>query len=163
VGTLVVGIASAVGPTHPVQAPRPVLGAVLVTVGRFLGAVQGVLEEKFVSRYEVPAMQAVGWEGVWGLGMIVVVLAIGYFIPMASQPTGRAADFVDAALMIAHDWRLALAVAADVFFVSGFMWFLYVVMLPECTRSRVGRKGWGHGGTFLLDVHGVAGCMSPST
>ena len=124
-GTVVVGLASVLGPTHPVQAPNPLLGAVLVISGLFLAAVQGVLEEKFVGQYKVPALQAVGWEGVWGLGMIIVVMAIGYYIPVASQPTGRAADFIDASLMISNNWRLALAVAADILLVSTFMTFMY--------------------------------------
>jgi hypothetical protein len=38
-------------------------GDLLIIMAQIVVAVQMVYEEKFVTRYNVPAMQAVGWEG----------------------------------------------------------------------------------------------------
>ena len=48
------------------DAPNPLLGDVLVLAACVVSATQMVVEEKFVSQYEVPPLQVVGWEGVWG-------------------------------------------------------------------------------------------------
>ena len=39
------------------------IGDLLIIMAQIIAAVQMVYEEKFVTRYSVPAMQAVGWEG----------------------------------------------------------------------------------------------------
>lgn len=39
-----------------------------------------VVEEKFVSGYDVPPLEVVGWEGLFGLTTLSVVLAIMYKI-----------------------------------------------------------------------------------
>lgn len=38
-------------------------GDLLIIMAQIIAAVQMVYEEKFVTRYSIPAMQAVGWEG----------------------------------------------------------------------------------------------------
>lgn len=39
------------------------IGDLLIIMAQIIAAVQMVYEEKFVTRYSIPAMQAVGWEG----------------------------------------------------------------------------------------------------
>ena len=39
-----------------------------------------VLEEKIVTKHNVPALQAVGWEGVFGFTTLSVLLIPFYFI-----------------------------------------------------------------------------------
>ena len=51
-----------------------------------------VVEEKFFSGHNIPALAAVGWEGAWGLTFIIIVLTIMYFIPVDksdAHTTGR--------------------------------------------------------------------------
>lgn len=48
------------------DAPNPILGDVFVLAGCVVTASQMVIEEKFISKYKVPPLQVVGWEGFWG-------------------------------------------------------------------------------------------------
>ena len=45
-------------------------------------ATQMVYEEKFISKYDVPALQAVGWEGTFGFLTMSALLVPMYFIPV---------------------------------------------------------------------------------
>merc|ERR1712070_445104 len=56
------------------------LGNGIIICAQMVTAIQMVVEEKFVSGQNVPALQAVGWEGCWGLCFITVVLVVMYFI-----------------------------------------------------------------------------------
>jgi len=40
-----------------------------------------VYEEKFITKYNVPALKAVGWEGTFGFLMLSSLLIPFYFIP----------------------------------------------------------------------------------
>lgn len=44
-------------------------------------AIQMVVEEKFLTQYEVPALLAVGWEGIFGMCIMSVLSMIFFFIP----------------------------------------------------------------------------------
>eukprot|EP00802_Teleaulax_amphioxeia_P014848 Tamp_14927.p1 GENE.Tamp_14927~~Tamp_14927.p1 ORF type:complete len:392 (+),score=75.51 Tamp_14927:266-1441(+) len=88
-GALVVGSSSLTAPaaeddsSHPaVLAPsNPFLGNVLIVCAQVIVAVQMVIEEKFLSRYNVHALEAVGWEGVFGMLYISCALVAMYFTP----------------------------------------------------------------------------------
>ena len=40
-----------------------------------------VYEEKFISKYNVPALKAVGWEGTFGFLTLATLLIPFYFVP----------------------------------------------------------------------------------
>ena len=44
-------------------------------------ASQMVYEEKFITKYNVPALKAVGWEGTFGFMTLASLLIPFYFIP----------------------------------------------------------------------------------
>ena len=48
-------------------------------------ASQMVYEEKFVTKYNVPALQAVGWEGTFGFLTLSSLLIPMYFIPVGEK------------------------------------------------------------------------------
>eukprot|EP00818_Percolomonas_sp_WS_P006465 CAMPEP_0117450268 /NCGR_PEP_ID=MMETSP0759-20121206/8378_1 /TAXON_ID=63605 /ORGANISM="Percolomonas cosmopolitus, Strain WS" /LENGTH=378 /DNA_ID=CAMNT_0005242779 /DNA_START=136 /DNA_END=1272 /DNA_ORIENTATION=- len=62
-------------------ARNPLLGDALVVVACILQAVQFVVEEKFVAKYDAAPLECVGWEGFFGLSMTLVFLFVLYFIP----------------------------------------------------------------------------------
>jgi hypothetical protein len=43
-----------------------------------------VVEEKFISGYNIPSLQVVGWEGFWGFTMLTTLLLPMYYIPSKS-------------------------------------------------------------------------------
>jgi drug/metabolite transporter (DMT)-like permease len=48
------------------DASKPILGDTLVIIAQLVAATQMVVEEKLLDKYKVPALQAVGMEGVFG-------------------------------------------------------------------------------------------------
>ena len=50
------------------------LGDLLIIMAQIIVATQMVYEQKFVMRYNVPALQAVGWEGMPVRGQILLDL-----------------------------------------------------------------------------------------
>lgn len=53
---------------------RAMLGNALVVFSQLFTALQMCLEERFVTGYNAPALVAVGWEGVWGLSGVLLLL-----------------------------------------------------------------------------------------
>ena len=65
IGAAVVGVASVLYPDANSQsASNPLLGDILIVVAQVVTAVQMVVEERLVNGKGIPALQAVGWEGV---------------------------------------------------------------------------------------------------
>merc|ERR1712062_887130 len=57
------------------------LGDVLIVCAQVIVASQMVYEEKFITKYNVPALKAVGWEGTFGFMTLATLLIPFYFIP----------------------------------------------------------------------------------
>merc|ERR1711918_72099 len=72
------------------------IGNLIIICAQMVTAIQMVVEEAFVSGRDIPALQAVGWEGCWGLCFISVALVIMYFIPDYSKETNKFEDSIDA-------------------------------------------------------------------
>eukprot|EP00292_Cryptomonas_paramecium_P034309 CAMPEP_0113681606 /NCGR_PEP_ID=MMETSP0038_2-20120614/12112_1 /TAXON_ID=2898 /ORGANISM="Cryptomonas paramecium" /LENGTH=206 /DNA_ID=CAMNT_0000600405 /DNA_START=1483 /DNA_END=2099 /DNA_ORIENTATION=- /assembly_acc=CAM_ASM_000170 len=47
-----------------------------------------VAEERFLKSYKIHALQAVGWEGVWGLALLCTGLAVVYQVPYGPDRCG---------------------------------------------------------------------------
>lgn len=60
------------------------IGNILIIVAQLIVAIQMVVEEKFISGYDVPALQVVGLEGLWGMGVLSLVLIGMYHLRMPS-------------------------------------------------------------------------------
>jgi drug/metabolite transporter (DMT)-like permease len=102
-------------------AAAPLFGDILVVCAQAFNALQFILEEKFLTQYKVPALLAVGIEGLWGLALCLVAM------PIASFARGRDGVVIDdaaaAVRQIAGHGELAAAVALSVFSIACFNFF----------------------------------------
>jgi drug/metabolite transporter (DMT)-like permease len=91
-GLLMVGLASIlIHPEIPEKCKDPsgdssgeqtsFWGIVLVIIAQLFSATQFIVEEKFMKSYKCAPLKAVGWEGIWGASLYLIVLIIFQFIP----------------------------------------------------------------------------------
>jgi len=89
------------------------LGDILIFSSQVIVATQMVLEEKFVTKYNVPALQAVGWEGTFGFTTLSLLLVPFSFIYVGESfghgPRYVLEDAYDAVYQLAHNPLLLLA------------------------------------------------------
>lgn len=73
-----------------------------------------VVEEKYVAGQDIPSLQAVGWEGVFGfLGIGLLMIPLNYISappPFADNPRGTLEDTLDAFIQIGNSGRLLMAI-----------------------------------------------------
>ena len=89
VGTVLVGLQSKICPaaagavcTAPASAlSLSTVGNILIVAAQFIVAVQMVVEEKFIGGYDIPALQVVGLEGLFGFCVLSLILVGMYFVP----------------------------------------------------------------------------------
>ena len=91
-------------------------GDLLIVVAQGIVAIQMTFEEKIIKKYEVPPLQGVGWEGIFGFSILTILLVPMYFIPWhlpASadfwQDTTRFEDAIDGLYQMGNNWRLLVA------------------------------------------------------
>merc|ERR1712228_920370 len=94
---MTVGLASALNEPATVAASTG-LGNGLVVLSQLFTASQMVLEERFVSGHNVSALQAVGWEGVWGLCGLCALLVVLQHISTSTRLAIE--DSIDAMVQI---------------------------------------------------------------
>ena len=77
-------------------------GDLLIILAQGIVAIQMTVEEKIIKKYKVPPLQGVGWEGIFGFTVLIILLIPMYFIPWhlpASQDfwqdTTRFEDSID--------------------------------------------------------------------
>jgi len=101
-----------------------IVGDVLIFCSQIIVATQMVLEEKFVSRYNVPALQAVGWEGTFGfttLAILLIPFSQIYVGPkFGNNPKHVLEDAYDAVYQLAHNPLLALAFSGTIISIAFF-------------------------------------------
>ena len=94
------------------------LGDILIVCAQVIVASQMVYEEKFITKYEVPALQAVGWEGTFGFLTLSTLLIPMYFIPVGEKfgknPRHVLEDAYDGLYQLAHNPLLATAFCGTV-------------------------------------------------
>ena len=83
-----------------------------------------VYEEKFIAKYDVPALQAVGWEGTFGFLTLATLLIPFYFIPVGDKfgnnPRHVLEDAYDGLYQLGHNPQLALAFSSTVVSIAFF-------------------------------------------
>ncbi len=91
-------------------------GDLLIVLAQGIVAIQVTFEEKIIKKYQVPPLQGVGWEGIFGFSVLVLLLFPMYFIPWhlpASQDfwqdTPRFEDAIDGLYQIFNSPFLLLA------------------------------------------------------
>lgn len=80
-GILLVGMANIMSGGDE-EAGTPVVGMLLVFAGQFFQATQFILEEKLLKGVQIPPMVLVGYEGIWGVSaMVLVMFPLLYILP----------------------------------------------------------------------------------
>ncbi|KAI0243348.1 Solute carrier family 35 member F6 [Lamellibrachia satsuma] len=99
-------------------------GDLLIIMAQIIVATQMVYEQKFVMQYNVPALQAVGWEGFFGASVLGLLLIPMYYIrvghPFSTDPNGRMENVKDAFVQMGNNWQLILAVVGNITSIAFF-------------------------------------------
>ena len=89
------------------------VGDLLIFCSQVIVASQMVIEEKFITKYNVPALQAVGWEGTFGfttLSLLLIPFSFLYVGPSFGHgPRHVLEDAYDAVYQLTHNPLLLLA------------------------------------------------------
>jgi len=80
-GLIVVGLGDVIGGNNSGDPNSVLTGDLLIVGAQIIAAIQMTYEQLFVQGLNVPPLQAVGWEGVFGLSFIGIALIPMYFIP----------------------------------------------------------------------------------
>lgn len=124
VGVLLVGVASVIWSSS--SSRNPILGAVLIIIGQFFAGGVFVVEEKFFGDIQIPALQAVGIEGLSGLTYFCILLPIFYAIPCDDKDmcagSGHVENFPYAFKQLGADGLLMFLFFAYIFSISFFNW-----------------------------------------
>ena len=73
-------------------AVKTVIGVLLVAAAQIFTATQFVVEENIMEKYSLEPLKAVGWEGIWGFLVTVIVMVIMHFT-YGQTPAGRGGFF----------------------------------------------------------------------
>ena len=123
VGLLVIGVGDALyGGDNGLDKTSQLTGDLLIVMAQIIIAVQMTYEQKFIVKYDVPPLQAVGWEGIWGLTVLGLLQFAFYFIPasFSSIRPERLENVIDAAYQIGNSRNLVLATIGLVLSISFF-------------------------------------------
>merc|ERR1719431_1843535 len=100
------------------------IGDLLIFCSQIIVASQMVYEEKFITKYNVPALQAVGWEGTFGFTTLAILLVPFSFIYVGPEfshnPRHVLEDAYDGVYQLAHNPLLALAFSGTVISIAFF-------------------------------------------
>merc|ERR1712142_339502 len=100
------------------------VGDLLIFCSQIIVASQMVYEEKFITKYNVPALQAVGWEGTFGFTTLAILLIPFSFIyvgpEFGNNPRHVLEDAYDGVFQLAHNPLLALAFTGTVISIAFF-------------------------------------------
>jgi len=126
IGVTVVGLASVLGSSaRESDAPNSqpigmvIFGMSMVLVGQVVQAAQVIAEEWLMKDLNLPALQVIGWEGIWGvLMMVAAVYPILYVLPGADD--GHMEDVFDTGTMLMNSKPLQYCVIAYLFSCSTF-------------------------------------------
>jgi len=129
IGLAIVGMADIFSPSKPGSGPNMntnglITGDLLIIMAQIISATQMVYEEKFINKHNVPALQAVGWEGMFGFLTLSFLLIPMYFIP-APSPFGHAPRFVvedslDAFVQLGNNGLLVVAFTGTIISIAFF-------------------------------------------
>ena len=91
-------------------------GDLLIILAQGIVAIQMTVEEKIIKKYQVPALQGVGWEGIFGFSVLTILLFPMFFTPwhLPASPDFwqdhiRFEDAIDGIVQMGKNWQLLLA------------------------------------------------------
>ena len=103
---------------------KMITGDLLIILAQVIAATQMVVEEKFVSSRNVSALEAVGWEGLFGATIMSVLLIPFYYIYVGNDiftnPGGQIEDAIDGFVQIGNNWQVAFGVFGTIISISFF-------------------------------------------
>ncbi|CAH1114988.1 unnamed protein product [Psylliodes chrysocephalus] len=125
IGLAIVGIADFIYKGTDNKSRNDIItGDMLIVIAQIIQSIQMVVEEKFVAGQDIPPLQAVGWEGLFGFCVLVFLQIPFYFIragpPVTTNIGDRLEDPIDALVQIGHSWKLTLAVLGTIFSIAFF-------------------------------------------
>ncbi|XP_026689904.2 solute carrier family 35 member F6-like [Ciona intestinalis] len=127
VGLILVGLSDILFSSNSQYGPNEVItGDLIILIAQIISATQVVLEEKFVNGKDILPLQAVGWEGFFGMTILGTLLIPMYFIPASSfgnNPRGVLEDALDGLYQIGQNSTLALAQIGSVCSIAFFNFF----------------------------------------
>jgi len=118
-GLAIVGCTDMLGPQPPggYSIDSIILGDSLIVCAQIMTAAQMVFEEKYVSKYNVAALQVVGWEGIFGFSVLALLCIPFYFIkvgpPISGNQDGTIEDAPDAFIQMGNNWQIILAIVGN--------------------------------------------------
>lgn len=118
IGLIFVGLSAFLSSGSSSGAPNPLLGDIIIVAAQVIVAVQMVVEEKFLGKHNVPALQAVGWEGIFGITIMSFLCIVFYHIP--GPRAGHFEDINDAVLQISNSWQIVLAICGTIVSIAFF-------------------------------------------
>jgi len=174
-GALVVGSTSVLQADAPAEAAtptNPLLGDLLVVFSQLFTSLQMVLEERFVTGHRMPALLAVGCEGVWGLVGLAGLLLVLQHVKPRGHPVENS---LEAFHQIWDSWvllALLMSNALSIAFFNGFGMTItktssaaYRVVLDSLRTGLVWLFGLASGAErfHLLQVFGFAIMLTGTT
>lgn len=101
-----------------------ITGDLLIVLAQIITSCQMVYEEKYVGSLDIPPLQAVGWEGVFGFSILACLLAPFYFIhvpaPFNNNAHGVLEDLPDALCQIFNNPLLIVAITGTILSIATF-------------------------------------------
>ncbi|KAH0787500.1 Integral membrane protein [Histomonas meleagridis] len=121
------------------SATQKLLGAVLVVLSQLVQAAQIVTEEYVLQDVNMPALEIVGWEGIWGLVLMIIVgFPFAFIVPGNDpSPLGTSLEnFIDSFIQLFSSGKVILVC---LFFVLAVLFYNMFGMLVTSHSSAVNR------------------------
>lgn len=101
-----------------------ITGDLLIILAQIITAVQMVYEERYVAGLDIPALQAVGWEGFFGFSILGLLLVPMYYIqvmpPFNNNARGVLEDLPDALVQMKNNYQLIMAIIGTIVSIAFF-------------------------------------------
>mmetsp|Transcript_28202 Transcript_28202/g.60059 ORF Transcript_28202/g.60059 Transcript_28202/m.60059 type:complete len:261 (+) Transcript_28202:2-784(+) len=151
VGVVMIGLSDfvALQPHH--EAKAFLIGFFLILMSQFVGSSVAVASEFMIKGYELPAMETLGWTGVWDMVILVLlVLPVAQWLP--GSDNGHIEDTIDTIVMLSNSMFLAgLELLLLIF--DGFLISLCIVV--TALLSSVHRKMLGASSVSVVWIFGL--------
>ncbi|KAA0178425.1 hypothetical protein FNF27_00274 [Cafeteria roenbergensis] len=137
-GCVCVGVAGLVSTNKAQQDdyPNMTIGNIIIIVAQIIVASQMVIEERLVSGFDIPALEVVGFEGLWGMILLSLALIAMFYIPKPAVfcPTVEGncgakcnmdhfEDPIDAFAQMGNNVIIPIATLGNVLSIAGFNFF----------------------------------------
>lgn len=126
-GLIVVGMSDVIMPDDSQQKQHInniITGDLLIIMAQIITASQMVIEEKFLSKYNVQPLQAVGWEGVFGFCVLSLLMIPFYYIQLSAirvgVPDNRLEDARDALFQMKNNYIILIATVGTILSIAFF-------------------------------------------